>query len=74
MPPTPTPLPDGNAVITITDAYTLWGSVSPAIQTWNWLGEFGSILQLMILIFIVMGGMFVVSKFVKEFTRKDAES
>lgn len=74
MPPTPTPMPTGTEIINITESYSLWGSVSTAVQTWHWLGSFGLVIQLIILVFIVMAGMFVVSRFVKEFTRKDAES
>lgn len=73
FPPTPTPFPPGTAHFELPSEYSLWGATDMAIQFWNWTGTGGTIFQLLALIAMVIGGMFVVWRFVQQFTRKDAE-
>jgi len=73
FPPTPTPMPPGQARFELPSGYSLWDSTDAAIQTWNWMGGSGQVLQLIILIALVIAGMFIVYRFVQQFTRKDAE-
>lgn len=72
LPTTPTPMPAGVAVADLS-SYSIWNSTDSAIQTWNWLGDSGSVIQGIIIIALVVAGMFVVYKFVQQFIRRDAE-
>lgn len=72
IPPTPTPLPPGMARFVMPESYSLWGSTDSAIQTWNWLGQSGQVIQLIILVGLVIAGMFVVYRFFRQFTERDS--
>ena len=73
IPPTPTPMPPGSSLFDIPYAYGLWGSSSSAIQTWNWSGDWGRIVQSIMLVATVLAGVVIVTLFIKIMTRKDAE-
>jgi heme/copper-type cytochrome/quinol oxidase subunit 2 len=73
LPPTPTPFPPGAMQFDLGNVYSLWSATDPAIQVWNWLGDFALILQVFILLVVVIAGMYILFKFIKQFTRRDAE-
>jgi hypothetical protein len=74
LPPTPTPLPPGDARFVLPTDYTLWGGTDYAIQVWNWWGDWRTVFQVLIIIGLVVIGMFIAYHFVRQFTRRDAES
>lgn len=73
IPPTPTPLPPGQAVIDLGSTYSLWSSTDGAIHTWRMLGDWGAAIQLLLIVALVIVGMFVVKGFVNQIVRRDAE-
>lgn len=73
VPPTPTPQPAGTSYFSIPQSVSLWGSVSTAIQWWNWLGSGQIIVQALLIGLLVALGVFSVNRWVKELTGKDAE-
>jgi TRAP-type C4-dicarboxylate transport system permease small subunit len=74
LPPTPTPLPPGTAMITIPEAYTLWGSTDWAVQSWNLLGDGRIAIQAIFLVGLVIIGMFILQRFARDFTQKDSQN
>jgi hypothetical protein len=73
MPPTPTPLGPPTPHFTLPEEFSLWAGTSTAIQVWNWIGDGQVIVQGMAIIGLVIAGMFIVYRFVKQMTTKDAE-
>lgn len=73
IPMTPTPLPPGEAVVSLTDSYSLWGGVDTAIQVWNMAGPWAGIIQLMIIVGIVIVGVAVVLKAFRQTTERDSQ-
>lgn len=75
-PATPTPLPPGQPFFDAPTGYTsLWnGGTDFALQLWAWMGFWGSLLQLFLLLLVIGAGAFVIVRFFQTFTRKDAES
>ncbi len=73
MIPTPTPYPPGQMRFVMPEEYNLWGATDIAIQTWNWAGNWGVILQVMLIVLLVVIGVHLLQRFVSQFTRKDAE-
>lgn len=71
--PTPTPLPPTSPLFNIPDEYSLWASTDYAVQSWNLLGDPRTIVQAIILIVLIAAGLVMLTKFIKELTRKDAE-
>lgn len=73
LPPTPTPLPPGAAVFVLPEAFSLWGGAREAVQVWNMAGPWQPVIQGIAIIGLVITGMFIVYKFIRQMTRKDAE-
>ena len=73
LPPTPTPLPPGEAVFSLPTEFSLWGGAREAVQVWNMAGPWQPVIQGIAIIGLVIAGMFVVYKFIRQMTRKDAE-
>lgn len=73
IPPTPTPLPPGNAHFTLPNEFSLWAGTSSAIQVWNWIGDGQTIVQGLAIIGLVIAGMFIVYKFVRQMSAKDSQ-
>lgn len=71
-PATPTPLPPGMARFELPSGYSLWDSTDAAIQTWNWLGNAGLVIQLVILVALIITGMFIVYRFFQQFAQKES--
>jgi flagellar biogenesis protein FliO len=59
--------------VTIPDSYSLWASAPTAIQSWNMAGETRGVIQIIILVMIIIAGVYVFNRFVKEFTARDSE-
>lgn len=72
IPPTPTPLPPGVAKFTLPTEFSLWAGTSSAIQVWNWIGDGQVIVQGLAIIGIVLAGIFIVYKFIRQMSAKDA--
>lgn len=73
IPPTPTPLPPGSSLFDIPYAYGLWASSGSAIQAWNWSGDWGRVIQSVLLVAIALTAVVILTQFIKIFTRKDSE-
>jgi hypothetical protein len=73
LPPTPTPLPPGTAVFTLPNAFSLWGGAQQAVQVWNMAGPWQPVIQGIAIIGLVITGMFVVYRFIRQMTSKDTE-
>lgn len=71
--PTPTALPPATAYFNVPNNYSLWASTDYAIQSWNLLGDARLVIQAVLLIVIIVVGIYVLSRFVADFTRKDAD-
>lgn len=71
--PTPTPLPPGTPVFDIPSSYSLWASTDYAVQSWNLLGDPRSIIQILILVGLIGIGLFMVTRFIKQFTGQDSQ-
>lgn len=72
IPPTPTHLPAGTPHFSMPNEFSLWASTDTAIHTWNFLGDARIVIQAIVLILIVMAGMYIVNRFIHEFTGEDA--
>lgn len=70
--PTPTALPPATAYFEIPDSYSLWASTDYAVQSWN-IAPVTMIIQAIILLVLVAAGLFLLTRFIRELTRKDAE-
>lgn len=73
LPPTPTPLPPGTPRVTLPSEFSLWGGAQQAVQVWHMAGPWQPVIQGIAIIGLVITGMFVVYKFIKQMTSKDAE-
>lgn len=73
IPPTPTGLPPGVPRFTIPDNYSLWSAAPTAVQSWNMAGELRGIFQAILLIVLIIAGIYIVSRFIRDFTREDSE-
>ncbi|MCK6581285.1 MAG: hypothetical protein L6Q98_24610 [Anaerolineae bacterium] len=71
--PTPTPLPPGTPYFILPDGYGLWASTDTAIQYWHWLGEAQTILQLIIVIFLVIVFIVTVVRWVNVMMEEDSK-
>jgi hypothetical protein len=69
--PTPTPLPPGTPVFEIPDNYSLWASTDYAIQSWNLLTA-RTIIQAIVLVVMIGGGLFILTKFIRDITQQDS--
>ena len=74
IPPTPTGLPPATPRFEIPDTYSLWASAPSAVQSWNMAGGGRGIFQAVLLIVLVIAGIYIVSRFIKEFTERDSEN
>jgi len=71
--PTPTPLPPpGTPVVSIPQSYSLWASTDYAVQSWHLLGTPGTIIQAIILITLIIVGLFILTRFLRDFVQRDA--
>lgn len=60
IPPTPTYLPTVDPAtnpFTIPDTLNLWSMTDEAIQAWRWAGDWGTVLQGLVLIGVVIFGL-----------------
>ena len=73
IPPTPTPLPPGSAHFNLPSEFSLWAGTSSAIQVWNWIGDGQIIVQGLAIIGLVLAGIFIVYKFIRSMSAKDAQ-
>ena len=73
MPPTPTALPPGMPRFDLPSEFSLWAGTSTAIQVWNWIGDGQVIVQALAIIGLVIAGMFIVYKFVRQMSAKDSQ-
>lgn len=71
--PTPTPLPPATPHFTIPSSYSLWASTDYAVQSWNLFGDGRAAIQIVILITLILAGAFLLTKFLKNMTRRDSE-
>ena len=74
LPPTPTPQPPGIEYFTMPESMTLWSSTDSAIQFWNWMGTWGQVIQMLVLLAFVYLGVRVLLVFVNEYIRGDADA
>jgi hypothetical protein len=70
--PTPTPLPPGTPVFEIPDNYSLWASTDYAIQSWNLLAA-RTIIQAIVMVVLIGGGLFILTKFIRDITEQDSQ-
>lgn len=73
IPPTPTLLPIGIPRFNIPAEFSLWGGAQDAIQVWNMATPWQPIIQGLAIVGIVIIGMFVVWKFIRQMTQRDSE-
>lgn len=73
VPPTPTLLPPGTPFFSIPTSYGLWASAPYAIQSWNTLGAAKTIIQVVLLIAIIIVFAYIVMRFGRDFSGKNAE-
>jgi hypothetical protein len=73
MPPTPTPLPLGEAYFSMS-GYSLWNSTSTAIQYWNWLGDGRTVIQAIILIVLIAAALTMLYRFLRDFAEKGKDN
>jgi hypothetical protein len=74
VPPTPTELPPATPFFNAFRAWSLWQTTSPAITSWNLLGDGRYVIQAVALVGIIIAGFYVVRRFAKDFTKQDSES
>lgn len=72
MPPTPTPFPPGAAHFELPSEFSLWGGTDLAVQAWNWLGDGRVVIQALMIVIIVIAGIYVMLRFIRENTEEDA--
>jgi membrane protein implicated in regulation of membrane protease activity len=70
--PTPTPLPPATAIFTIPDTYSLWAGTDYALQSWNLLTA-RTIIQAIIFVVLIVVGLYLLSRFVRDFTQRDSQ-
>lgn len=72
-PPTPTALPPATPYFDAFRGFTIWHVTDVPIQSWNMLGDGRYAIQLIIVIALVVAGAFILSRFLKQMTRRDSE-
>jgi membrane protein implicated in regulation of membrane protease activity len=73
IPPTPTFLPSpGIPAIDLSNVYDLWMGAPIAVQVWNMSGMGGAV-QLVALLAIVLVGVYVVYRFLRDFVKADEQ-
>lgn len=73
IPPTPTPLPPPVPRVTLPETVSIWHNTDYMIQTWNLLGDWQTVIQLIIVMILIYAGVSVVWKFFSQMTSRDAE-
>lgn len=73
-PATPTPAPIGTPYFSaVPDEWGLWGATAPSIQIWHaYKNELGLYVQVIVLLILIMIGIYVVVRFIRDFTRRDS--
>ena len=72
--PTPTPLPPpGTPIVSIPSSYSLWASTDYAIQSWHLLGAPGTVIQAIILIVLIVAGLYIFMRFLRDFVERDTK-
>lgn len=71
-PATPTPFPPGEAKFELPTEYSLWGGAEFGIQVWNWTGDMGQIIQLIILIVLIAAAGFIIWRGFTQMTERDS--
>lgn len=62
LPVVPTPLPDAVARFDLSQSYSLWAGAETAVTTWQLMGQWATILQLIIIIGLVLLGVWLFYK------------
>lgn len=71
--PTPTPLPPVAPLFDIPDNYSLWAGTDYAVQSWNLPQTPRLAIQAVFLVVLIIAGLYLLTRFIRDFTRKDAE-
>jgi hypothetical protein len=74
IPPTPTLIPTPASLpMQVPDQINLWYSTDAAIQYWRFLGGFGTLMQILALIAILIMAGAILLKWMREMSGKDSQ-